>query len=137
MGYSKDAEHVGALGAGQIAKACNNYLHWVHSASNVEALALAKRYGVDAEKMREVLLKSPGDNGTLRNFDRYRFTWHENDIDLVLDLAQDGDLILPMAALTDQLVKPITQGEVVRLLGEESCVYLGQTVAAREAGLDD
>ncbi|MGW5667626.1 NAD(P)-binding domain-containing protein [Micromonospora sp. NPDC003776] len=45
MGYSKDAEHVGALGAGQIAKACNNYLHWVHSASNVGALALAKRYG--------------------------------------------------------------------------------------------
>ncbi|QWZ10150.1 NAD(P)-dependent oxidoreductase [Nocardioides panacis] len=134
MGYSKDAEHVGPLGAGQVAKACNNYLHWVHSVSNFEALALAKRYGVDAEKMRQVLMKSPGDNGTLRNFDRYRFTWHEKDMDLVLDLAQDGGLMLPMAAQTDQLVKSITQGEVIRLLGDESCVYLGQTVTARAAG---
>jgi 3-hydroxyisobutyrate dehydrogenase len=134
MGYSKDAEHVGPLGAGQVAKACNNYLHWVHSVSNFEALALAKRYGVDAEKMRQVLLKSPADNGTLRNFDRYRFTWHEKDMDLVLDLAQDGGLLLPMAAQTDQLVKSITQREVIRLLSEESCVYLGQTVTAREAG---
>ena len=134
MGYSKDAEHVGPLGAGQVAKACNNYLHWVHSVSNFEALALAKRYGVDAERMRRVLMKSPGDNGTLRNFDRYKFTWHEKDMDLVLDLAQDGGLMLPLAAQTDQLVKSITQREVVRLLGEDSCVYLGQTVAAREAG---
>ena len=134
MGYSKDAEHVGPLGAGQVAKACNNYLHWVHSVSNFEALALAKRYGVDAEKMRRVLMKSPGDNGTLRNFDRYKFTWHEKDMDLVLDLAQDGGLMLPLAGQTDQLVKSITQREVVRLLGKESCVYLGQTVAAREAG---
>jgi len=134
MGYSKDAEHVGPLGAGQVAKACNNYLHWVHSVSNFEALALAKRYGVDAEKMRRVLMKSPGDNGTLRHFDRYKFTWHEKDMDLVLDLAQDGGLMLPLAGQTDQLVKSITQREVVRLLGKESCVYLGQTVAAREAG---
>ena len=134
MGYSKDAEHVGPLGAGQVAKACNNYLHWVHSVSNFEALALAKRYGVDAERMRRVLMKSPGDNGTLRNFDRYKFTWHEKDMDLVLDLAQDGGLMLPLAGQTDQLVKSITQREVVRLLGKESCVYLGQTVAAREAG---
>ena len=134
MGYSKDAEHVGPLGAGQIAKACNNYLHWVHSVSNFEALALAKRYGVDAEKMRQVLMKSPGDNGTLRNFDRYKFTWHEKDMDLVLDLAQDGGLMLPMAAQTDQLVKSITQGEVVKLLAEESCTYLGQTVTPRETG---
>lgn len=134
LGYSADVEHLGPLGAGQIAKACNNYLHWVHSVSNFEALALAKRYGVDAEKMRRVLLKSPGDNPTLRNFDRYNFTWHEKDMDLVLDLAQDGGLMMPMAAQTDQLVKSITKAEVKRLLHEDSCVYLGQTVTARETG---
>lgn len=39
----------------------------MHSVSNFEALALAKRYGVDAQRMREVLLVSPGDNGTLLN----------------------------------------------------------------------
>jgi 3-hydroxyisobutyrate dehydrogenase-like beta-hydroxyacid dehydrogenase len=30
LGYGQGAEHMGALGAGQLAKACNNYLHWVH-----------------------------------------------------------------------------------------------------------
>lgn len=134
MGYSKDAEHVGPLGAGQVAKACNNYLHWVHMVSNFEALALAKRYGVDAERLRRVLMRSPADNGTLRNLERYRLIWHDKDMDLVLDLAQDGGLMLPMAAQTDQLVKSITQSEVVRLLGEESCGYLGQTVTALESG---
>ena len=134
LGYSAEVEHVGPLGAGQIAKACNNYLHWVHSVSNFETLALAKRYGIDAEKMRQVLLKSPGDNPTLRNFDRYNFTWHEKDMDLVLDLAQDGGLMMPMAAQTDQLVKSITKAEVKRLLHEDSCVYLGQTVTARTTG---
>jgi 3-hydroxyisobutyrate dehydrogenase len=134
MGYSAEVEHVGPLGAGQIAKACNNYLHWVHSVSNFEALALAKRYGIDAEKMRQVLQKCPGDNPTLRNFDRYNFTWHEKDMDLVLDLAQDGGLMMPMAAQTDQLVKSITKAEVNRLLHEDSCEYLGQTVSARDAG---
>lgn len=134
MGYSKEVEHVGPLGAGQIAKACNNYLHWVHSVSNFETLALAKRYGIDAEKMRQVLMKSPGDNPTLRNFDRYNFTWHEKDMDLVLDLAQDGALMMPMAAQTDQLVKSITKAEVKKLLFTDSAVYLGQTVTARESG---
>ena len=41
MAYSRDALHVGPLGAGQLAKACNNLLHWVHCVSNFETLALA------------------------------------------------------------------------------------------------
>ncbi len=47
MSYSRGVEHVGPLGAGQIAKTCNNLLHWIHSVANFEALAIAKRFGVD------------------------------------------------------------------------------------------
>src|SRR4051812_16784686 len=75
MSYSRGVEHVGPLGAGQIAKTCNNLLHWIHSVANFEALAIAKRFGVDPQRMREVLLKCPGDNGTLRRWDSTRFTW--------------------------------------------------------------
>jgi 3-hydroxyisobutyrate dehydrogenase-like beta-hydroxyacid dehydrogenase len=51
--YSRGVEHVGPLGAGQLAKTCNNLLHWIHCVANFEALAIAKRFGVDAQRMRE------------------------------------------------------------------------------------
>ena len=39
MSYSRDLIHVGPRGAGQIAKSCNNLLHWVHCVANFETLA--------------------------------------------------------------------------------------------------
>ena len=48
MAYSRNVLRVGPVGAGQLAKACNNLLHWVHCVSNFETLLLAKRFGVDA-----------------------------------------------------------------------------------------
>ncbi|WGL52479.1 NAD(P)-dependent oxidoreductase [Nocardioides sp. BP30] len=133
MGYSRGVEHVGALGAGQIAKACNNLLHWVHSVANFETLALAKRYGVDAQRMREVLLQSPAENGTLRRWDGTRFTWQEKDMDLVTELAQEGGLMLPLTGQVDQLVKSLTAGDVADLLYGEECRYLGRVVSAMSA----
>jgi len=129
LGYSKGVEHVGPLGAGQLAKACNNLLHWIHSVANFETLALAKRYGVDAQRMREVLLQCPGENGTLRRWDGTRFTWQEKDMDLVTELAQDGGLMLPLTGQVDQLVKSMTAAGVRDLLYGEECGYLGRTIS--------
>ena len=138
LSYSRDVEHVGALGAGQLAKTCNNLLHWIHSVANFEVLAIAKRYGVDAQRMREVLLKCPGDNGTLRRWDTSRFTWQEKDMDFVISLAQNGDLVLPLTGQVDQLVKTMTAGDVAALLYEQECTYLGRRItplASSEGGL--
>jgi 3-hydroxyisobutyrate dehydrogenase-like beta-hydroxyacid dehydrogenase len=129
MSYSRGVEHVGPLGAGQIAKTCNNLLHWIHSVANFEALAIAKRYGVDAQRMREVLLKCPGDNGTLRRWDSTRFTWQEKDMDFVLELAQDGGLVLPLTGQVDQIIKTMTAADVAALLYEPECNYLGRKIA--------
>lgn len=129
MSYSRGVEHVGPLGAGQLAKACNNLLHWIHCVANFETLAIAKRYGVDAQRMREVLLKCPGDNGTLRRWDSTRFTWQEKDMDVVAELAQDGGLVLPLAGQIDQLIKTLTGADVAALLYGPECTYLGRRVA--------
>jgi len=129
MSYSRGVEHVGPLGAGQLAKTCNNLLHWVHCVANFETLAIAKRYGVDAQRMREVLLKCPGDNGTLRRWDSTRFTWQEKDMDFVLDLAQNGGLVLPLTGQIDQLIKTLTAADVADLLYGPECSYLGRRVA--------
>jgi 3-hydroxyisobutyrate dehydrogenase-like beta-hydroxyacid dehydrogenase len=130
MAYSRGVEHVGPLGAGQLAKTCNNLLHWIHCVANFETLALAKRYGVDAQRMREVLLQCPGDNGTLRRWDSTRFTWQEKDMDFVLHLAQESGLVLPLTGQVDQLVKTLTAADVAALLYGPQCTYLGRPVTA-------
>jgi 3-hydroxyisobutyrate dehydrogenase-like beta-hydroxyacid dehydrogenase len=129
MSYSRGVEHVGPLGAGQLAKTCNNLLHWIHCVANFETLAIAKRYGVDAQRMREVLLKCPGDNGTLRRWDSTRFTWQEKDMDFVIELAQNGGLVLPLSGHVDQLIKTLTAADVAALLYGPECTYLGRRVA--------
>lgn len=134
MAYSRGVEHVGPLGAGQLAKTCNNLLHWIHCVANFEALAIAKRYGVDAQRMREVLMKCPGDNGTLRRWDTTRFTWHEKDMDLVIDLAQQAGLVLPLSGHVDQLVKTMTAADVAALLYGPECDYLGRRITVLPPG---
>jgi 3-hydroxyisobutyrate dehydrogenase-like beta-hydroxyacid dehydrogenase len=139
MSYSRGVEHVGPLGAGQLAKACNNLLHWIHCVANFEALALAKRYGIDAQRMREVLQKCPADNGTLRRWDSTRFTWQEKDMDFVAELAQNAGLVLPLSGQVDQLVKTLTADDVAALLHGKQCTYLGQPIAplaGAEGGLN-
>ena len=129
LSYSRDVEHVGPLGAGQLAKTCNNLLHWIHCVANFEALAIAKRYGVDAQRMREVLMKCPGDNGTLRRWDSTRFTWQEKDMDFVTELAQNGNLVLPLSGHVDQLIKTLSAADVAALLYGPECTYLGRPIA--------
>lgn len=128
MTYSRGVEHVGPLGAGQLAKTCNNLLHWIHCVANFETLSIAKRYGLDPQRMREVLMKCPGDNGTLRRWDSTRFTWQEKDMDFVIQLAQGAGLVLPLTGQVDQLVKTLTAADVAALLYGPECSYLGKPV---------
>ncbi len=128
MSYSRFVERVGPVGAGQLAKACNNMLHWAACCANYEVLLLAKRYGVDAQRMRDVLLECPGRNTTLERWDTTRFTWHEKDMDIALDLAQAGSLSLPLFGQVDQLVKTLGPDQVAALLHGPEAQYLGATV---------
>ena len=128
MCYSRDVQRIGPLGAGQVAKSCNNLLHWVHCVANFETLLIAKRFGIDAQRIREVLLDCPGTNGTLRRWDNTRFTWQEKDMDLTLDLAQKAGLVLPLAGQVDQLIKTLNADAVKALLYGPEAHYLGRSV---------
>jgi 3-hydroxyisobutyrate dehydrogenase-like beta-hydroxyacid dehydrogenase len=132
--YSRAVYHVGPVGAGQLAKTCNNMLHWAACVANFEVLLLAKRFGVDAQRLREILLDCPGQNGTLARRDTTRFTWPEKDMDIALDLAQAGGLPLPLFGQIDQLVKLLGPQQVHALLYEGATSYLGRTVAATGTG---
>lgn len=138
--YSRKVHHIGPVGSGQLGKACNNMLHWSACIANYEVLSLAKRYGVDAQRMRETLLECPGQNGTLKAWDNTRFTWHEKDMDLALELAQDGDLPLPLYGHVDQLIKFFHADQVADLLYGKEAQYLGNPIrpmTAEEGGLGE
>lgn len=126
--YSRAVHHVGPVGAGQLAKTCNNMMHWVACVANYETLLLAKRYGVDAQHMREILLECPAHNNTLKRWDSTRFTWHEKDMDIAMDLAQAGGLALPLYGQVDQLVKRLGPDQVKELLYGPEAEYLGMPV---------
>ncbi len=133
-GYSRAVYHLGPLGSGMIAKAVNNMLHWSACVANFEALSLAKRCGMDVQKLREVLSDCPADNGTLRRWDSTKFTWPEKDMDIALDLAQAGGLVLPLFGQVDQLVKLLTPEQVAGLLHGERTTYLGNEVVPKVPG---
>lgn len=64
--------HMGALGMGQAAKQCNNLMSLVNIHAVEEALALARRLGIDEHRMVEVAAASTGDSWALRNIDQMR-----------------------------------------------------------------
>lgn len=130
MAWSSGIEHLGPVGAGQIGKTCNNMMHWAACVANYETLALARACGLDAQAMRETLLKCPARNTTLERWDTSRFTWHEKDMDVALDLAQRAGLSLPLFGMVDQLVKRLGPDDVHALLYGERASYLGQPIAA-------
>ncbi|APX89466.1 oxidoreductase [Brevirhabdus pacifica] len=127
LSYSRSIEHIGeAPGSGQIAKTCNNMMHWAACVANYEVLSLARSLGLDAQRMRETLLKCPARNTTLERWDTTRFTWHEKDMDLALELAQSRGLPLPLFGAVDQLVKHLGPQDVADLLRGERAAYLGK-----------
>jgi 3-hydroxyisobutyrate dehydrogenase len=64
----KTIVHAGAAGAGQAAKVCNNMLAGISMLAVAEALALARRLGLDSRKFFEIASKSSGQCWALTSY---------------------------------------------------------------------
>ena len=117
--FCKTITHVGALGAGQTVKSCNQVAVAGALLGVADAIALAKAQGVDPALMREVLL-----NGTARSFvlekhgqrviaedfvPGFRVSLMRKDLRIALKTAQEAGAFLagaPVAeGLLDELVR--------------------------------
>jgi len=117
--------HVGAAGAGQTAKLCNNLVAGVTMAALGEACAIAEREGIDAALLYELLTTSTGDSRVLRT--RYPRAG-------VVDAHPSSNDYAPLFAL-DLLVKDLA---LALELGGDSPVAaaaLGEYRRAQAAGL--
>lgn len=65
---AKAVIHAGAIGAGQVAKMCNNMLLAIHMIGTCEALKLAEMNGLDMQKFYEISSKATGYNWSLNDY---------------------------------------------------------------------
>lgn len=114
--FGRQVLHVGAPGAGQIAKTLNNMLLWACMSANMEALTLAKKLGADVPGMVEALGQGSGANWSLSRWGKSTGKWAEKDMDVALDLAQAAKVPVPLAGLVDQLMKSVNQERMKALL---------------------
>ena len=105
--YSKDVAHTGPVGTAQVAKAANNMIMWSCLIANHEALALAQRYGMDPEKLRETLLMSSAENYVLHNWKVNTMAWAEDDMEIVQAMAAEKGIGLAQAGLNREICRTL------------------------------
>ena len=105
--YSTDIVYTGAVGTAQAAKAANNLLMWACLIANHEALALAKRFGVDVELLRAALLKTGAENAVLRHWGTSTMAWAEDDLEIIQSMAREAGIGLPQAGLNRELCRTL------------------------------
>lgn len=105
--FSRDIVHTGGVGSAQVAKAVNNLIMWACLVADHEGLALAQRYGVDVEKLRQALLMSSAANNALANWGTQTMAWADDDMAIVAEMAADCGVALPQAGLTRELCRAL------------------------------
>jgi 2-hydroxy-3-oxopropionate reductase len=109
--------HMGDHGAGQATKACNQLVLTVTLQGVAEALVLAQRCGVDAAKVREVMLGGIAASRVLELFGKRMVErdfengidarLYHKDLNIVLDLAHGLGIPAPAAAATLQQINAL------------------------------
>jgi 2-hydroxy-3-oxopropionate reductase len=124
----KSVTLIGASGAGQVAKACNQILTGVGVVAVAEAFNFAAKSGVDPARVREALLggfayslilENHGQRMLDRNFKPGFKSWmHEKDLNIVMQTAHELGVCLPGAAATAQMFNAMVGSG----LGEEDSI---------------
>ena len=109
----KTVTHVGATGAGQVAKVANQIIVALTIEAVAEGLLFAAKAGADPAKVRQAItgglatsriLELHGERMIKRTFDPgFRIALHQKDLNLALDSARGLGLSLPGTALAQQL----------------------------------
>ena len=109
----KTIVHVGAAGAGQIVKACNQVVVAINYAAVSEALVLGAKAGVDPEKIVQVLsgglaasrvLELKGSSMVAHQFEPgFRVDLHRKDLGIARATAAENSAPIPVTAVVSQL----------------------------------
>jgi 2-hydroxy-3-oxopropionate reductase len=109
--------HVGAAGAGQVAKACNQVLVAVIFAGLAEALVLGSKLGVDPEAILDAvgggmaanrIMEVRRDNFLGHDFaPGFKVDLHHKDLEIALGASAEVDAPLPLTAEVQQMFRQL------------------------------
>ncbi len=116
LAMARRLTHMGALGAGQMTKLCNQVIVGCAMAVLAEATRLAENAGIDAKRLPEALAGGFADSIPLQLFvPRMAAGVHSpplghiatmlKDLDTVIEVARDSSSPVPMAGLAAQLFR--------------------------------
>jgi 2-hydroxy-3-oxopropionate reductase len=122
QGMGTTINHVGASGAGQTVKLCNQLICGINIQAICEALALGRAYGIDLEQMRTVLMGGSANSWMLENLGPsmiagethagFRIDLMMKDLRLTLEAAQKKPLPLPATSfVASQYLEAQAHGE--------------------------
>ncbi|MEE2025124.1 MULTISPECIES: 3-hydroxyisobutyrate dehydrogenase [Alkalimonas] len=120
QGMGKNIFHAGAIGAGQVAKICNNMLLSILMVGTSESLQMGIDNGLDPKVLSEIMLKSSGRNWTLELYNPcpdvmenvpssnnyqggFMVDLMAKDLGLALEAATQSQSSTPMGALARNL----------------------------------
>jgi 3-hydroxyisobutyrate dehydrogenase len=106
--FSANVIHMGGLGSGTVAKLVNNMLSFCNMAALCEGMMLGTGYGLEPEKLLQVISSSSGNSNAIKNFTLRALPGHYSPPSFALDLAYK-DLHLALE-LGDELGVPLQQG---------------------------
>jgi 3-hydroxyisobutyrate dehydrogenase-like beta-hydroxyacid dehydrogenase len=106
--FASSIYHVGDLGSGQVGKMVNNLILWACISANHEAFGLAKKLGVDPERLRTALLDSSAGNWAMQmRIEEQPMPWAEKDMRIVLSEADRLRISLPLCGVVTEVVKSV------------------------------
>jgi 3-hydroxyisobutyrate dehydrogenase-like beta-hydroxyacid dehydrogenase len=104
--FASDIFHLGAAGAGQVAKMVNNLVLWSCIVANDEGLRLGQALGVDPEQLRAALHHGSAQNWAMdQRAELSGMPWAEKDMSIVLNEADLARLSLPLAGTVKETIK--------------------------------
>lgn len=126
--FCSDIEHLGDVGHGQVGKTMNNMMLWVTACGLIEAGRLAEKTGIDLTKLRKALQMSSGASAALEDWDGITFTWALKDMQIVMDMADQYGLSMPLSGSIKETVK-----EARRVKAKNPPDWTGKPAMAYEA----
>jgi 2-hydroxy-3-oxopropionate reductase len=111
--------HIGGSGAGQITKSCNQMVICATLLGMSEAVALCKKHGIDAEKMRQALVGGAARSFVMENHCKrliqedlepgFRAVLMLKDMKLASSVGRDSGVFTPTATLATQMLSALCE----------------------------
>jgi 2-hydroxy-3-oxopropionate reductase len=133
--YAAQITHLGASGAGQAAKLCNQIIVSTTVAAIAEALVFAERNGIDATRLPQALSGGWADSKPLQVFVPRMLQAQPHSIGALSTMLKDVDTALAVGREADAPL-PVTAC-VQQLLRTASAIGLGQAELSALIGLFD